>query len=37
MREMEIALDVEEAFKEEKGGSTGYKSMGSFGRPGITG
>lgn len=31
MRAMEIALDVEEALKEEKGGSTGYRSMGFFG------
>jgi len=37
MRAMKIALDVEKAFKEEKGGNNGYKSMVSFGCSGITG
>jgi len=37
MKAMEIALDVEEAFKEEKGGSSGYKNTTSFGRSRITG
>jgi len=37
MRAMEIALDVKEAFNEEKGGSSGYKNTASFGRSRITG
>jgi len=40
-RAMEIALDVEESFKEEKTGSIGYRNNASFGRyqggTGITG
>jgi len=32
MRAMEIALDVEESFKEEKGGNNGYRNNASYGR-----
>ena len=37
MRAMEIALDVEVVFNEEKGGNNALRSMASFGRSGITG
>ena len=37
MRAMEIALDVEETFKEEKGSNNGFRSMASFRCSGITG
>jgi len=32
MRAMEIALDVEESFREEKRGSNGYRNNASCGR-----
>ena len=36
MRAMEIVIDVEETFKEEKGGNNGFRSMASFGHSRIT-